>query len=111
MLADGLPDFQTDHAPVDYSAIAAAAGIHSVRVEQPTDVRSALAEAFAHPGPALVDLVTDPNALSMPPHITATQVKGFALAAGKIVLDGGVGEMLELARANVRNIPRAASFR
>ncbi len=41
----------------------------------------------------------------MPPHITAAQVKGFALAAGKTVLDGGVGRMVELARANVRNIP------
>jgi pyruvate dehydrogenase (quinone) len=68
--------------------------------------RAGLAEALAHPGPALVDLVTDPHALSMPPHITAAQVKGFALAAGKTVLDGGVGKMVELARANVRNIPR-----
>jgi pyruvate dehydrogenase (quinone) len=106
MLVDGLPDFQTDHAPVDYAAIARAAGIHSVRVEAPADVRSALTEALGHPGPALVDLVTDPNALSIPPHVTATQVKGFALAVGKIVLDGGVGRMLDLARANVRNIPR-----
>jgi pyruvate dehydrogenase (quinone) len=54
----------------------------------------------------VVDLVTDPNALSIPPHLTASQVKGFALATGKIVLDGGVGRMVELARANVRNIPR-----
>jgi pyruvate dehydrogenase (quinone) len=38
-------------------------------------------------------------------------VKGFALAAGKLVLDGGVGRMLELARANVRNIPRPAVVR
>jgi pyruvate dehydrogenase (quinone) len=106
MLVDGLPDYQTDHAPVDYSAIAAAAGIHSLRVEQPVDVEPALGEALAHPGPVLVDLVTDPNALSIPPHITASQVRGFALAAGRIVLDGGVGRMVELARANVRNIPR-----
>ena len=33
------------------------------------------------------------------------------LAAGKIVLDGGAGNMLELARANVRNIPVAAGRR
>lgn len=108
MLADGLPDYQTDNGSFDYAAIAAAVGIRSVRVEQPADVRDGLTEAFGHPGPALVDLVTDPNALSIPPHITSQQVKGFALAAGKIVLDGGVGEMVELARANVRNIPRPA---
>jgi pyruvate dehydrogenase (quinone) len=106
MMVDGLPDHQTDNGSFDYAAIARAMGIQSIRVEQPTDVRDGLRETFSHPGPALVDLVTDPNALSIPPHITAAQAKGFALAAGKIVLDGGVGKMLELARANVRNIPR-----
>jgi pyruvate dehydrogenase (quinone) len=33
------------------------------------------------------------------------QVKGFALAASKIVSAGGVGRMLEFARANLRNAP------
>jgi pyruvate dehydrogenase (quinone) len=111
MLVDGLPDYQTDHAAVDYAAIAGAAGIHAVRVEDPADIRAGFVDALSHPGPALLDLVTDPNALSIPPHITATQVKGFALAAGKIVLGGGVGRMLELARSNVRNIPHPAKAR
>ncbi len=106
MLVDGLPDYETGNGGFDYAAIAQAAGIHAIRVEQPADVRGALSEALARPGPALVDLVTDPDALSIPPHITAAQVKGFALAAGKVVLDGGVGNMFELARANLRNIPR-----
>ncbi len=104
MMVDGFPPFQTDFAPVDYAAIAKAAGIHAVRVEQPADLEPALSEALQHPGPALIDLVTDPNALSMPPHVTAEEVKGFALAASKVVLGGGVGQMLELARANLRNI-------
>jgi pyruvate dehydrogenase (quinone) len=111
MMVDGLPPFQTDHGQVDYAALARAAGIHAVRVEQPADVRDGLRAAFAHPGPALVDLVTDPNALSIPPRITAAQVRGFALAAGKMVLDGGVGRMVELARSNARNIPRPAVAR
>jgi hypothetical protein len=70
-------------------------------------------DALAHPGPALVDLVTDPDAFSIPPHVTATQVKGFALASGKIVLDGGVGKMLarglhrRLARGDEGRIDRA----
>jgi pyruvate dehydrogenase (quinone) len=111
MMVDGLPDYQTGNGSFDYAAIARAVGIHSTRIEQPADVRDGLSEALAHPGPALVDLVTDPNALSIPPHISTAQVKGFALAAGKIVLDGGVGRMLDLARANVRNIPRPAITR
>jgi pyruvate dehydrogenase (quinone) len=111
MLVAGVPDYGTDHAPVDYAAIAKAAGIHAIRVEQPADVRSALLEALSHPDPVLVDLVTDPNAMSIPPHITGGEVKGFAAASGKIVLTGGVGRMLELARSNVRNIPRPSIVR
>ncbi|WP_327389251.1 hypothetical protein OG728_00430 [Streptomyces microflavus] len=54
----------------------------------------------------MVDLRTDPNALSMPPKITAAQVKGFALAAGRAVLYGGIGKMNGLARSNLRDVPR-----
>jgi pyruvate dehydrogenase (quinone) len=107
MLVSGLPDFGTDHAPVDYAAIAKAAGIHAIRIEHPKDIRAGLMDALNHPGPALVDLVTDPNALSIPPHISGSQMAGFALAATKIVLDGGVGRMLQMARSNLRNIPGA----
>jgi pyruvate dehydrogenase (quinone) len=107
MLVVGLPDFETDHASVNYAAIATAAGIHALRVEQPTDIQAALKEALGHPGPALVDVVTDPNALSLPPHVTFSQMTGFALAATKVVLNGGVGRMLEMARSNLRNIPAA----
>ncbi|MBT2206615.1 MULTISPECIES: pyruvate dehydrogenase [Actinomadura] len=106
MLVDGLPSFETDHEAVDYAAIAEAAGIESARVERPSDVRGALGRALASPGPYLVDVVTDPNALSIPPRVTAQQIRGFALAAGKTVLTGGVGRMLDLARSNLRNIPR-----
>ncbi|KND37580.1 pyruvate dehydrogenase [Streptomyces acidiscabies] len=106
MLVEGLPEYETDHAPVDYAAIARGAGIEAIRIERPEDVREGLKRALAHDGPFLVDLVTDPNALSIPPHISAAQVKGFAFAAGRTVLDGGVGRMLDLARANLRNVPR-----
>lgn len=106
MLVDGLPDYQTDHAPVDYAAIAQAVGIDTARITAPSDVRAGLTEALSSSGPFLLDLVTDPNALSIPPHVTAAQVKGFALAASKVVLSGGVGRMIELARSNLRNIPR-----
>ena len=106
MLVDGLPDHGTDYDSVDFAAIAAAAGIHSTRVTDPGDVREALMTAFQHPGPALVDVVTDRNALSIPPKLTGSQVKGFALAVSRTVLSGGVGRMVQLARSNLRNIPR-----
>ncbi|GAA0455486.1 pyruvate dehydrogenase [Paractinoplanes deccanensis] len=106
MMVAGDPPYETDHDAVDFAAIARAAGLHTVRVEKPGDLRSALRSVLDHDGPALLDVVTDPNALEIPPHITKEEAKGFALAAGKTVLAGGVGQMLQLARTNLRNIPR-----
>lgn len=106
MLVEGLPDFETDHEPHDFAAIARAAGIDAIRIEQPGDVRDGLADGLSRPGPALIEVVTDRNALSIPPNITAAQVRGFAIAASKLVVEGGVGRMIDLARSNLRNIPR-----
>src|SRR5687768_6937220 len=69
MLVEGLPEHGTDHEPVDYAAIARSAGIEAIRIERPGDVVEGLKRALAHDGPFLVDLVTDANALSIPPHI------------------------------------------
>jgi pyruvate dehydrogenase (quinone) len=79
--------------------------MQAARVEKPGEVPDAIRETLACPGPALLDVVTDPNALEVPPHITTKEARGFALAVGKIVLGGGVGDMVHMARANLRNIP------
>ncbi|MEU6736921.1 pyruvate dehydrogenase [Streptomyces physcomitrii] len=106
MLVAGLSSYGTANRNPDFAAVARACGAHGVRVEKPKQLAKALKEAFAHPGPALVDVVTDPNALSIPPKISADMVTGFALSASKVVLDGGVGRMVQMARANLRNVPR-----
>ncbi|WP_329284280.1 pyruvate dehydrogenase [Streptomyces sp. NBC_00691] len=106
MLVSGLPSYGTTNKNPDFAAIARAAGAYGVRVEKPKHLASALKDAFKHKGPALVDVVTDPNALSIPPKISADMVTGFALSASKIVLDGGVGRMVQMARSNLRNVPR-----
>ncbi len=106
MLVAGLPSHGTSYRNPDFAAVARTAGAYGVRVEKPKQLAGALKDAFRHRGPALVDVVTDPNALSIPPKIQADMVTGFALSAGKMVLEGGVGRMLQLARSNVRNIPR-----
>ncbi|GIF23802.1 pyruvate dehydrogenase (quinone) [Actinoplanes tereljensis] len=106
MLVAGDPPFETDHDAVDYAAIAAPMGFHTRRVTDPADLRAAVAEILAHDGPALLDVVTTKDALEVPSHVTVAEARGFALALGKTVLSGGVGEVLRLAETNVRNIPR-----
>ncbi|MFB7330294.1 pyruvate dehydrogenase [Streptomyces adustus] len=106
MLVAGLPAYGTTNKNPDFAAVARACGAYGMRVEKPKQLAGALKDAFAHKGPALVDVVTDPNALSIPPKIRAEMVTGFALSASKMVLDGGVGRMLQMARSNLRNVPR-----
>ncbi|HTI20257.1 MAG TPA: pyruvate dehydrogenase [Kutzneria sp.] len=106
MMVAGYPSFETDHGVSDLAAIARACGVPAEVVDDPAQLRGVLSTALASPGPFLVDVRTDPNALSIPPHITAAQVRGFALAATRTVLDGGVGRMIDLARSNLRSIPR-----
>ena len=106
MMVDGIPDFETDHEPTDFAAIAEGVGIRAMRVEDPRDVRDTLAKGLADPGPVLMEFVTDPNALSIPPAITGEQIRGFARSATRQILGGGVGKMVDLARSNLRNIPR-----
>ncbi|MDY3127175.1 MAG: thiamine pyrophosphate-dependent enzyme, partial [Corynebacterium sp.] len=106
MLVEGMPEHETDHAPVDFSAVAESAGIKAIRVEKPKNVRRAVREALDHDGPVLVEFITDPNALSIPPTLTMEQLLGFSKAATREVFDGGVGKMMDLATSNLRNIPR-----
>ena len=106
MLVNGLPDFQTDVPDTNYAEIARAIGFHAERVEEASRLEDAYREAFAAPGPSLVEVITDPNALSLPPAITGGQVVGFATAMSKIVLNGGIAEAFSMATSNMRNIPR-----
>jgi pyruvate dehydrogenase (quinone) len=104
MLVAGDPPFETDHDMVDFAAIAAGAGFWTQRVSDPQELPAAVEAFFAADGPALLDVVTDPNALEVPTHLTAAEVKGFALSLGKVALNGGVKEVVDIARGNLRNI-------
>lgn len=106
MLVEGMPEFETDHDQLNFADIAAGMGIKSIRVEKPKEVRKAVREALAYNGPVLVEFVTDPNALSIPPTLSIDQLLGFSKAAARTVFDGGVGHMVDMAASNLRNIPR-----
>lgn len=110
MFVAGMPDFGTDHDEVNFAAIAEAVGIKAIRIEDPKKLRKGLQEAFAHPGPVLIDVVTDANALSIPPEITWDMLVGFTRASTRAVFGGGVGNMINLARSNLRNIGAAATI-
>jgi pyruvate dehydrogenase (quinone) len=103
----GYPPFGTDVHNPDFGALATAAGLHGERVERVEQIRPALARALAHDGPALIDFVTDPRALAMPPATEMAQVQGMALAMTKLVFAGDTAEVVETIKSNIRDVAQA----
>jgi pyruvate dehydrogenase (quinone) len=106
MKAAGIVNYGTGLENPDFAAIARAAGLFGTTVEQAAELEGALQAAFAHDGPALLDVHTARQELSMPPKITLEQAKGFTLYATRTILSGGADEIIELARTNLRELAR-----
>lgn len=102
-LVQGFEDYGVDVPDTNYAAIATAMGFEAERVTDPQKLEKALSHALAHRGPSLVEVITDPNALSMPPEVEASQIVGFATSLSKIALNRGAGEAVAMARSNLRN--------
>ena len=101
MKAGGILAGGTDLMNPNFSDLAKSVGLLGIRVEDPADLKSAIADAFAHNGPALVDVVVNRTELSMPPTIKLDQAVGFNLWALKAVLNGRGDEVLDLAVSNL----------
>lgn len=101
MKASGFIETGVDLQNPDFAAMARAIGIHAVRVDDPGDLPQAIRDVLAHDGPAVLDVVTARQELSMPPTITAEQVKGFSLWVLRAVMSGRGDEVLDLARTNL----------
>ena len=104
MKAAGFVTYGTELSNPDFSAVARAVGLYGVRVTESDQVEGALREAFAYDGPALVEIVTDRQELSMPPTINLEQMRGFTLYTLRTVLSGRGDEILNLAKTNLRQI-------
>ena len=79
----GLPEFGTVLDNPDLAAVARAMGLTAWRVEDDDDLESAVAQAFATDGPVLLDVVTNPDEIALPPHASVHQAWGFAIAKMK----------------------------
>ena len=102
MKASGFLDSGCDLKNPNFAAMAQAMGIKGVRVERPQDLRAALTGALGHNGPALVDVVSARQELVMPPKTTADEAHKFGMFMLKAVLDGRAGELIDLAKVNLR---------
>ncbi|MFD4326013.1 ubiquinone-dependent pyruvate dehydrogenase [Nocardioides sp. NPDC058538] len=104
MKAAGFVTYGTDLVNPNFADVANAMGIYARRVEHSADLPDAVADVLAHDGPALLDVVTERQELSIPPNITAEQLKGFTLYALRSVMSGRGDELIDLSKANLRQL-------
>ena len=67
-----------------YASYAEALGILGLLVKKPEDVGRAIDEALSAGRPALIDVYTDPNVPTIPPHISFEQAKNYSTALLKM---------------------------
>jgi len=101
MKATGFLNYATGLVNPDFSKIAEGTGILGLHVEDPEQVRPALERAFAHQGPALVDIVVNRQELAMPPSLKLDQIVDFNLYMIKAILNGRGDEIVDLARTHL----------
>jgi len=98
MKAAGFLPVGTQLDNPNFAQMAEAIGVYGVRIESPADLEEGLKRALAHPGPAVVDVTTEPLELVMPPKVTLEQAKGFSVWMMKAVLNGQGTELIHLAQ-------------
>ena len=101
MKATGFLSHATGLVNPDFAKIAEGTGILGLHVDDPEKVRPALEQAFAHDGPALVDIAVNRQELAMPPSLKLDQVVDFNLYMIKAILNGRGDEIVDLARTNL----------
>jgi thiamine pyrophosphate-dependent acetolactate synthase large subunit-like protein len=79
----GNPEYGCELWPIDFVKVAEACGVAGFRCEKPGEVRSALASALRHDGPALVEAVVDPNEAPMPASVKPKQALHMAEALAR----------------------------
>ncbi|MBC7390781.1 MAG: ubiquinone-dependent pyruvate dehydrogenase [Opitutaceae bacterium] len=104
MEVSGLPDWQTDMVNPDFAKIGEAMGMLSFTVNDPSEVESTVEKAFAYNGPVLLNILTDPNALAMPPKISFKQMKGMAMSMGKLMLSGRMEDVWKTIESNKKHL-------
>jgi len=73
-------------------------------VEKADELANSLRQAFAHDGPALVDVRTTRQEVALPPKLTYGQIKVFTLYATRTILSGAGDKLVELTKTNLRDL-------
>ena len=97
----GFLPFGTEFKNPNFAAMAEAAGVRGIRIEDPGEVEAGIAVALRHDGPVLVDAVVNRTELAMPPAVTLEMAKGFTLYVVRAVMSGRGDELIDLARTNL----------
>ena len=91
--AAGLPRFRegVEFPNPDFVGFAAACGGRGFKAERPSELKSAISEALACDGPAIVDAVVAADEMPNMPHLDLSLIGRFALAKVREAVLAAIG--------------------
>jgi pyruvate dehydrogenase (quinone) len=95
---EGNPQYGVELHAIDFAAFARACGAVGYSVSDPAHVGKILHEAFAQPGPVLIEAVVDPSEPPLPGKITTDQAWQFTKAMAR-----GQQDRLEIVKTVIEN--------
>jgi pyruvate dehydrogenase (quinone)/pyruvate oxidase len=79
----GNPEYVCELQPIDFVTVARGFGLKAYAIDDPARCAETLREAFAAPGPVLVEAAVDPHEPPMPPKVKLRQAGHFAEALAR----------------------------
>ncbi|HSA86350.1 MAG TPA: thiamine pyrophosphate-dependent enzyme, partial [Nitrospira sp.] len=95
---EGNPQYGVDLHAIDFAGFARACGAVGYSVSDPARVKDILQQAFAQPGPVLIEAVVDPYEPPLPGKITTEQAWQFTKAMAR-----GQKDRLEIVKTVIEN--------
>jgi pyruvate dehydrogenase (quinone)/pyruvate oxidase len=93
----GNPEYGCELEPIDFAAFARACGAKGFTIEEPATCGEIMDQALATPGPVIIEAITDPNELPMPPQLSAEEIENVQKALAK-----GQPDAQEVARVTAK---------
>lgn len=93
MQAAGLIPWQTDLHNPSFAAVADAVGIRGFLLDKSSQVDQMVQTFLNYPGPALLDVHVDRDALALPPYISMGQAADFSLSMMKQTFTGEIKQV------------------
>ncbi|MDF7675681.1 thiamine pyrophosphate-binding protein [Neisseriaceae bacterium ESL0693] len=99
--SEGLVECFVDLKNGDFKTIAEGAGFYAQTISKASDLETGIKNLLAHSGPALLNVITSPNELVVPPNVTMENVTNMAWYGTQAIFQGKGKDIISMIKDNL----------